>query len=138
MLCACQNVNYVLTLPQWLHNWCYCLVNRQAAIDTYDEQSSEGMVLPYMQLRSAVLELLAHGPLLFVLANSGLCSVYDMGGEQHAASRETMTTLQRLVGHSSKMLAAGAMHLCASITDWFLLWDAIQHVNSDWFCNSAD
>jgi hypothetical protein len=53
----------------------------QAAIDTYDEQSSEGVSLPYMQRRSAVLELLAHGQLLFVLANSGLCSVFSMSGE---------------------------------------------------------
>jgi hypothetical protein len=56
----------------------------QAAIDTYDEASSEGMQLPYMQRRSAVLELLAHGTLLFVLANSGLCLVYDLGGEQQS------------------------------------------------------
>ncbi|WIA16717.1 hypothetical protein OEZ85_013371 [Tetradesmus obliquus] len=51
----------------------------QAAIDTYDEGSSGGMALPYMQRRSAVLELLAHGQLLFVLTNSGLCSVHHMG-----------------------------------------------------------
>lgn len=43
------------------------------------------MALPYMQRRSAVLELLAHGQLLFVLTNSGLCSVHHMGGERHAA-----------------------------------------------------
>jgi hypothetical protein len=53
----------------------------QAALDTYDQQYSEGMLLPYMQRRSAVLELLAHGQLLFVLTNSGLCSVFSMEGE---------------------------------------------------------
>ncbi|KAF6259687.1 hypothetical protein COO60DRAFT_979949 [Scenedesmus sp. NREL 46B-D3] len=61
---------------------CCCMPNRtctnvQAALDIYDDHSSEG-VPPYMQRRSAVLELLAHGQLLFVLANSGLCSVFSM------------------------------------------------------------
>jgi hypothetical protein len=65
----------------------------QAAIDTYDVQSSEGMSLPYMQRRSAVLELLVHGQLLFVLANSGLCSVFNMAGEAPCSSSSSSTSI---------------------------------------------
>eukprot|EP00882_Tetradesmus_deserticola_P019585 GHRQ01021089.1.p1 GENE.GHRQ01021089.1~~GHRQ01021089.1.p1 ORF type:complete len:260 (+),score=52.75 GHRQ01021089.1:317-1096(+) len=58
---------------------CPFLSNVQAALDTYDELPSEGVAQLFMQRRSAVLELLTHGQLLFVLANSGLCSVFSMG-----------------------------------------------------------
>jgi hypothetical protein len=68
----------------------------QAAIDTYDETSSEGMSLPYMQRRSAVLELLVHGQLLFVLANSGLCSVFSMAGETMQQQHEMVLRVQHL------------------------------------------
>lgn len=66
------------------HALIWCPVFMQRSFDVHDTASAVGMALPYMQRRSPVLEVLVHKTLLFVLVNSGLCSVFDTTGEQDA------------------------------------------------------